>query len=62
MAIPAVNVDLLLAHPFDRIVINVANLISDKQFLGCNEAAKPLGPTTSRYWLEGDACDSVWLL
>ena len=62
MAVPSMNVDLLLAHPFDRIVVHMADLISHKHFFGCNEAAEPLGPTASRYWLEGDACDSVWLL
>ena len=62
MAVPSMNVDLLLAHPFDCVVVHMTNLISNKQLFGCNEAAEPLGPTASRYWLEGDTRDSVWLL
>ena len=62
MTVPSMNVDLLSAHPFDRIVIDMTNLITNKKLFRWYHGAEFLRPPKSSDWLECDTSNSIGLL
>ena len=62
MSIPAVNVDLVTAHPFNSVVIYVTHLISDEKLFHRYHGAESFGWAFGGALFEGDTRDWMRLL
>jgi hypothetical protein len=53
---------LLVSHPFNRVVIYVADLISNQKLLCVYDSFKARRWSMRRDWLESNAAYRTWLL
>ena len=52
--------ELFFAHPLHRVIIHSADLVPDKEFLGCHHTVEVLRVSAGDDWLERDTCHCTW--